>query len=67
MHYGNGLVTRCRDVLPSESSRCTDVNSTVFLKRMIEAERPDLIAFTGLHTGSSASSGTRLVSSKVPF
>ncbi|XP_042432038.1 probable inactive purple acid phosphatase 28 isoform X1 [Zingiber officinale] len=47
MHYGNGLVTRCRDVLPSESSRCTDVNSTVFLKRMIEAERPDLIAFTG--------------------
>ncbi|KAJ8471628.1 hypothetical protein OPV22_025971 [Ensete ventricosum] len=47
MHYGNGLVTRCRDVLPSEAARCSDLNSTLFLKRMIEAEKPDLIAFTG--------------------
>ncbi|WOL08551.1 putative inactive purple acid phosphatase 28 isoform X2 [Canna indica] len=47
MHYANGLVTRCRDVLPSESARCSDVNTTLFLKRMIDAEKPDLIVFTG--------------------
>ncbi|XP_008811437.1 probable inactive purple acid phosphatase 28 isoform X3 [Phoenix dactylifera] len=46
MHFGNGAVTRCRDVLPFESARCSDLNTTQFLRRMIEAEKPDLIAFT---------------------
>lgn len=48
MHYGNGLVTRCRDVLPSEFGSCSDLNTTRFVKRLIEAERPDFIAFTGI-------------------
>ncbi|RRT38911.1 hypothetical protein B296_00055901, partial [Ensete ventricosum] len=65
MHYGNGLVTRCRDVLPSEAARCSDLNSTLFLKRMIEAEKPDLIAFTGSPTDSS-SSGTSIFAWKIP-
>ncbi|KAL7193965.1 hypothetical protein ACSBR2_025576 [Camellia fascicularis] len=47
LHYGNGIVTRCRDVLDSEFDHCSDLNSTMFLKRMIEAEKPDFIAFTG--------------------
>lgn len=47
LHYGNGGLTRCRDVLESEFRYCTDLNSTQFLRRMIQAEKPDLIAFTG--------------------
>lgn len=47
MHFGMGIITRCRDVLDSEFEYCSDLNTTRFLRRMIEAERPDLIAFTG--------------------
>lgn len=47
MHYGSGIVTSCRDVLDSEFEYCSDLNTTRFLKRMIEAENPDFIAFTG--------------------
>ncbi|XP_068642653.1 probable inactive purple acid phosphatase 28 [Aristolochia californica] len=47
MHYGNGIMTRCRDVLASEFWRCSDVNTTQFLRRMIQAEKPDFVAFTG--------------------
>ncbi|KAJ4709223.1 Inactive purple acid phosphatase [Melia azedarach] len=44
MHYGNGRMTRCRDVL-------SPVQSTI-----IDAERPDFIAFTGDNIfGTSAS------------
>ncbi|KAI3841290.1 hypothetical protein MKW98_007771 [Papaver atlanticum] len=47
MHYANGKMTRCKDVLASEFEYCSDLNTTLFVKRMIEAERPDFIAFTG--------------------
>jgi len=47
MHYGSGSLTRCRDVLPSEFEFCSDLNTTRFLKRIIQAENPDFIAFTG--------------------
>ncbi|XP_009587984.1 probable inactive purple acid phosphatase 28 isoform X2 [Nicotiana tomentosiformis] len=47
MHYGNGMVTRCRDVLESEFNYCSDLNTTQFLRKMIEIENPDLIVFTG--------------------
>lgn len=47
MHYGNGAVTRCRDVLESEFHYCSDFNTTRFLRRLIEAEKPDFVAFTG--------------------
>lgn len=47
MHYGNGGLTRCRDVLDSEFAHCSDHNTSLFLKRMIQAEKPDFIAFTG--------------------
>lgn len=47
MHYGNGLLTRCRDVLESEFEQCSDLNTTQFLRRLIEVEKPDFVAFTG--------------------
>lgn len=49
MHFGNGAATSCRDVAPDGrgGARCSDLNTTMFLRRVIEAERPDLIAFTG--------------------
>lgn len=55
MHYGNGAATRCRDVSPSDTARCSDLNTTRFLRWLIHMERPDLIAFTGDNIfGSSA-------------
>uniref|UniRef100_A0A2P2KAH4 Putative inactive purple acid phosphatase 28 isoform X1 n=1 Tax=Rhizophora mucronata TaxID=61149 RepID=A0A2P2KAH4_RHIMU len=47
MHYGTGVLTRCRDVLSSEFDYCSDLNTTRFLNRMIQHEKPDFIAFTG--------------------
>ncbi|KAK1409733.1 hypothetical protein QVD17_36262 [Tagetes erecta] len=46
MHFGSGS-SRCRDVFSSQFESCSDLNTTLFLKRMIDAERPDFIAFTG--------------------
>lgn len=47
MHYGQGVVTRCRDVHESEFAYCSDLNTTRFIRRLIEAEKPDFLAFTG--------------------
>ncbi|KAE8646773.1 probable inactive purple acid phosphatase 29 [Cucumis sativus] len=47
MHYANGKSTPCEDVLPDQISSCSDLNTTAFLRRMILAEKPDFIVFTG--------------------
>ncbi|KAK8301281.1 hypothetical protein V6Z12_D04G011500 [Gossypium hirsutum] len=47
MHFGSGLLSRCRDVLPSHFHYCSDLNTTRFLKTMIQLEKPDFVAFTG--------------------
>lgn len=47
MHFGNGKLTPCRDVLQSEYVGCSDLNTTRFLERMIQLEKPDFVAFTG--------------------
>lgn len=47
MHFGNGMGTRCRDVLDSEFDYCSDLNTTQFLEKMIQLERPDFVVFTG--------------------
>ncbi|XP_071739139.1 probable inactive purple acid phosphatase 29 [Rutidosis leptorrhynchoides] len=47
MHYADGRNTPCKDVLPNPFAHCTDLNTTDFLYRLIEAEKPDLIVFTG--------------------
>ncbi|KAF4360614.1 hypothetical protein G4B88_005690 [Cannabis sativa] len=55
LHYGNGPTSRCRDIPISGFRHCSDLNSTWFLRRMIQAENPDFIAFTGDNIfGSSA-------------
>ncbi|XP_030952465.1 probable inactive purple acid phosphatase 28 isoform X1 [Quercus lobata] len=47
MHYGNGIMSRCRDVLDEEFPYCSDLNTTHFLNTLILSENPDFIAFTG--------------------
>ncbi|KAK4358667.1 hypothetical protein RND71_020896 [Anisodus tanguticus] len=47
MHYGDGKTTPCEDVLPEQMPTCSDVNTTDFIIRMIHAEKPHLIVFTG--------------------
>ncbi|XP_054784595.1 probable inactive purple acid phosphatase 29 [Prosopis cineraria] len=47
MHYANGKSTHCLDVLRSQYASCSDLNTTAFIRRMILAEKPDLIVFTG--------------------
>jgi len=49
MHYGNGIMSRCRDVLDEEFPYCSDLNTTHFLNTLILSENPDFIAFTGMH------------------
>ncbi|KAJ4878548.1 putative inactive purple acid phosphatase 29 [Raphanus sativus] len=47
MHFANGATTRCLDVLPTQKAHCSDLNTTLFMSRLIAAEKPDLIVFTG--------------------
>ncbi|KFK25759.1 hypothetical protein AALP_AA8G155800 [Arabis alpina] len=47
MHFGNGATTRCQDVLPDQKLHCSDLNTTAFMSRVIAAEKPNLIVFTG--------------------
>lgn len=47
MHFADGKSTPCLDVLLDQVSGCSDLNTTVFVERMIRAEKPDLIVFTG--------------------
>ncbi|EOA12543.1 hypothetical protein CARUB_v10026568mg [Capsella rubella] len=47
MHFATGATTRCEDVLPSQTAHCSDLNTTAFMSRVIAAEKPDLIVFTG--------------------
>ncbi|KAH6800198.1 purple acid phosphatase 29 [Perilla frutescens var. hirtella] len=47
MHYGDGKTTPCEDVLPRQIRGCSDLNTTAFIRRLILAEKPDFIVFTG--------------------
>ncbi|XP_057796991.1 probable inactive purple acid phosphatase 29 [Salvia miltiorrhiza] len=47
MHFGDGKSTPCEDVLPRQVASCSDLNTTAFIRRMILAERPNFIVFTG--------------------
>lgn len=48
MHYADGKSTPCKDVLPYQYFSCSDLNTSDFLNRIIVAEKPDLIVFTGM-------------------
>jgi len=47
MHYADGRDTKCEDVFESQMPTCSDLNTTAFIYRVIQAENPDLIVFTG--------------------
>ncbi|XP_018487251.1 probable inactive purple acid phosphatase 29 [Raphanus sativus] len=48
MHYANGKSTWCSDVsLIQYWFSCSDLNTIAFMSRVIAAEKPDLIVFTG--------------------
>ncbi|KAE9593601.1 hypothetical protein Lal_00036313 [Lupinus albus] len=47
MHYANGKTTHCLDVFYSQYHSCSDLNTTLFIQRMILSENPNLIVFTG--------------------
>ncbi|RAL38285.1 unnamed protein product [Cuscuta campestris] len=47
MHYAGGEATSCEDILPQQVASCSDLNTTAFIRRMILAEKPHLIVFTG--------------------
>jgi hypothetical protein len=47
MHYGNGAKTPCRDLEAKELRTCSDRNTTLFVQRLLAAEKPDLVVFTG--------------------
>lgn len=47
MHYADGKNTPCLNVLPEQEASCSDLNTTAFVIRMIRAEKPNLIVFTG--------------------
>ncbi|KAF7060164.1 hypothetical protein CFC21_066974 [Triticum aestivum] len=47
MHYADGRSTGCEDVLPEQVAGCSDLNTTAFLYRVLRAEDPDLVVFTG--------------------
>ncbi|KAK9097480.1 hypothetical protein Sjap_022977 [Stephania japonica] len=76
MHFGNGDLTRCKDVAASEFEFCSDLNTTRFVRRLIEVENPDFVAFTGdnIFGASSADAAESLVrafkpvmESKIPW
>ncbi|GLT84881.1 hypothetical protein SLE2022_030910 [Rubroshorea leprosula] len=47
MHYANGKTTKCLNVPFDQEAGCSDLNTTAFTKRIILAEKPDFIVFTG--------------------
>ncbi|KAH8488928.1 hypothetical protein H0E87_024528 [Populus deltoides] len=47
MHFADGKTTPCLDVFPNQMPSCSDLNTTAFVERMIQAEKPDFIVFTG--------------------
>ncbi|XP_071739108.1 probable inactive purple acid phosphatase 29 [Rutidosis leptorrhynchoides] len=47
MNFADGWMTPCEDVLPNQFAHCSDHMTSEFIYRLIEAEKPDLIVFTG--------------------
>lgn len=47
MHYADGNKTPCEDVFRNQMPHCSDLNTTAFIERLIRAEKPHFIVFTG--------------------
>lgn len=60
MHFENGAATACNSLTPAQAAwPCTDLNTTDFLRRLIEVEQPDLVLFTGDNIDGGASNATQ--------
>lgn len=46
MHFAQGAQSQCFDV--SSSYHCSDLNTTFFIERLLAAEKPDMVVFTGM-------------------
>ena len=48
MHFATGAHSQCHDVSTSSYWHCSDLNTTFFVERLLAAEKPDLVVFTGM-------------------
>eukprot|EP00898_Chlorokybus_atmophyticus_P008496 jgi/Chlat1/8648/Chrsp87S08052 len=57
LHFANGRDTPCRDVAEPWSSLgpCTDLNTTDFMRAVLDIERPDLVVMSGDNIHGSTS------------
>lgn len=75
MHYGNGAKTSCRDLEAKVLRTCSDRNTTLFVQRLLAAEKPDLVVLTGDNIDFDASNATRsmdeafqpVIDAKIPW
>jgi hypothetical protein len=59
MHFENGKDTVCNSLTPEQQKfPCSDLNTTDFLKRLIQLEDPDLVLFTGDNIDGGAHNAT---------
>jgi hypothetical protein len=59
MHFENGKDTVCNSLTTDQKKfPCTDLNTTDFLKRLIQLEDPDLVLFTGDNIDGGAHNAT---------
>ena len=60
MHFENGLNTSCSALTPEQMKwPCSDQNTTDFLHRLIDLEKPDLVIFTGDNIDGGANNATQ--------
>jgi predicted MPP superfamily phosphohydrolase len=58
IHFGNGETDKCVDInLTKYPYSCSSLNSTQFIKSIVDIENPDLIIYTGDNIDSKASNG----------
>lgn len=59
IHYANGKSTGCQDILDSQLP-CSDSNSTAWIAKILQLERPNLVVFSGDNIMGSDSVNHRL-------
>ena len=58
IHFGNGKTDKCVDINVSKYPySCSSLNSTQFIKSIVDIEKPDLIIYTGDNIDAKASNG----------
>ena len=48
VHFGNGETDNCKDLSEEDQKYpCSSLNSTSFIEKIYELEKPDLVVYTG--------------------